>query len=328
MLAEEFLTKGKELLGNGFVATAIDLFSKAIELWENYDEAYYQRGIAYFRSSNKEDAVSDLTKAILINPQVPDYWFQRGLVQSDCCPPLGPGTYQRATEDFTKAINLNQFEPYYYYHRGRALEQIFPREEVNSERAIEDYSRAINLDPQAKEFYVGRSDAFYLLDEYWKAIDDLSFAIVLDPADFELYKERGDLFKFMPVEQFEERNPGISPQQYVLKKMYQRATQDYDRAIELAPTWWLFDLHYNRGVVYGAMNWYDEALKDYNAALLYYDDALPSLRDLPTLYLNRGFAYESLGDGLSAYKDYNKAVELGMARDLVNSLIEFRRKDR
>ncbi len=118
-------------------------------------------------------------------------------------------------------------------------------------------------------------------------------------------------------------------------KDYQKAIQNYDKAIELAPR--NINLYYNRGVVkgklqdyLGAIQDYDKAieldhknisaynnrgvakyyLKDYVGAIADYDKAIELDPQDSTAYNNRGNAKKSLKDYAGAISDYNKAIEL------------------
>ncbi|MDY7042558.1 MAG: tetratricopeptide repeat protein [Chloroflexota bacterium] len=59
---------------------AVQDFSKAIDLDPSYAEAYYNRGVLYWREfSNHYRAIRDLTRAIELNPQWAEAHFNRGL---------------------------------------------------------------------------------------------------------------------------------------------------------------------------------------------------------------------------------------------------------
>ncbi len=57
------------------------LFDAAIEAAPESLEARYQRALAYLASDQPDAAISVLTQAIRLDPDVADYWYQRGLAQ-------------------------------------------------------------------------------------------------------------------------------------------------------------------------------------------------------------------------------------------------------
>ena len=80
---------------------AINNFTKAIELKEDFADAYYHRGQAYAKESKYEDAIDDFSKAIEIDPEFKDAYFQRGNVFFE------RGFKERARDDYEKIIELD-----------------------------------------------------------------------------------------------------------------------------------------------------------------------------------------------------------------------------
>jgi tetratricopeptide (TPR) repeat protein len=88
---------------------------------------------------------------------------------------------------------------------------------------------------------------------------------------------------------------------YKDKGLYDRAIQDYDRAIELDPKY--ADAYYNRGNAYKDKGLYDRAIQNYDRAIeLDPKDAFA--------YYNRGNAYQDKGLYDRAIQDYDRAIEL------------------
>jgi tetratricopeptide (TPR) repeat protein len=81
----------------------------------------------------------------------------------------------------------------------------------------------------------------------------------------------------------------------------EKAIQDYSRAIELEPDYYL--AHNNRGQAYQELGNFDAAIKDHTTAI-----ALHPEEDLA--YNNRGFDYNSLGEYHKAIEDLEKCVTL------------------
>ena len=93
-------------------------------------------------------------------------------------------------------------------------------------------------------------------------------------------------------------NRGIA---YFRLKKYDRAMENYNKAIELDPDSGL--TYSNRGVVYSDMKQYERAIEDYNKAI----ELNP---EHANAYTNRGTAYRDKGALERALEDYNKATEL------------------
>ena len=81
---------------------------------ENNAELYYNRGVAWQKKGDFDQAVSDYNKAIEINPRYAMAYNNRGnTFQTN-------GQYDKAISDFTKAIEINPGFDGAYNNRGVA----------------------------------------------------------------------------------------------------------------------------------------------------------------------------------------------------------------
>jgi tetratricopeptide (TPR) repeat protein len=93
-------------------------------------------------------------------------------------------------------------------------------------------------------------------------------------------------------------NRGVT---YSNKGEYDKAIEDYNKAIELKPD---YAYAYNsRGIVYGVKGDYDKAIEDFTKAI----ELKP---DYAEIYNNRGITYADKGEYGKAIEDYTKAIEL------------------
>jgi tetratricopeptide (TPR) repeat protein len=89
--------------------------------------------------------------------------------------------------------------------------------------------------------------------------------------------------------------------EYDNKGQFDRAIQEYDRAIRLNPN--LASAVYNRALVYANQGRFDRAILDY-------DQAIRLKPGNPDYFLNRGVAYSGMGQDDRAIQDYNEAIRL------------------
>ena len=82
---------------------------------------------------------------------------------------------------------------------------------------------------------------------------------------------------------------------------YDKAIQDYNRAIQLKPDY-AFAFN-NRGLAYSRERDYDRAIRDY-------DEAIRLKPDYPQAFGNRGLAYASKGEENQAIQNFNQAIKL------------------
>ena len=88
-------------------------------------------------------------------------------------------------------------------------------------------------------------------------------------------------------------NRGVA---YKVKGEYDRALEDYDRAILLNPSF--ANAYNNRGVIYRLKGEYDRAIKDY-------DEAIWLDSNVPASFYNRGIAYSEKQDYDHALGDFD-----------------------
>jgi tetratricopeptide (TPR) repeat protein len=91
---------------------AIDDFNKAISLYPDYTDTYYDRGTSYGKSGQYQLAISDFNKIISLKPDNIEAYNNRGIVYTQM------GIYQKALDDFNEAIRLKSNYADAYYNRA------------------------------------------------------------------------------------------------------------------------------------------------------------------------------------------------------------------
>ena len=201
-LASSAAQKGTECFTRHDYDQAISQYSEAIELNPNNADYYCSRGHGYGWKGDYERAIAEYNKAIKLNPNNADYYCSRGT--SYC----NKGDYERAIADDTKAIELNPNNAGYYHERGKdyAWQRYY-------ERAIAEYNKAIELSPNSADYYDSRGTSYHNKGDYERAIAEYNKAIELNPNSADYYYSRGT--------------------SYHNKGDYERAIADDTKAIEL-----------------------------------------------------------------------------------------------
>ncbi len=101
------------------------------------EHEYHRLGNNYYRLGQFDDAIVQYTRAIQINANMPESWFNRALANARL------GNYEAALSDASEVIRLNPQNPDGYYLRGRVNELLL--EDV---AAISDFERAVKLNPE------------------------------------------------------------------------------------------------------------------------------------------------------------------------------------
>ena len=103
---------GLTLFIEGKTEEAIYHYNEAIRIKTNYDDAYFNRGIANFKLRQYQLAIEDYNHAIRLQPNFDNAYNNRGAAYGML------GQNSRAIEDFNKAIKLNQDFADAYRNRG------------------------------------------------------------------------------------------------------------------------------------------------------------------------------------------------------------------
>ncbi|MFV7233961.1 tetratricopeptide repeat protein [Flavobacterium sp. ZB4R12] len=113
--------------------SAIEDYTKAIEVDPNYGEAYYRRGFVMHSLKHYLGAITDYSKAIEIYPNYASAYYYRGNAKRSL------QDYRGAIQDYTKAIKLDRHFKDAYKNRGIAKYHL-----RNYLGSIADYTRSID----------------------------------------------------------------------------------------------------------------------------------------------------------------------------------------
>jgi tetratricopeptide (TPR) repeat protein len=108
-----FLTQGIQKARDNDLQGSISDFTKAIEINTNNWEAYYNRGLSKAKLQNYSGAVNDYSTAIKLNPSFADAYYNRGNVKAQKF-----NEFKEAIADYDKAIIINPNDGEAYGNRG------------------------------------------------------------------------------------------------------------------------------------------------------------------------------------------------------------------
>ncbi len=191
------------------------------------------------------------------------------------------GNSDQAFRCYTKAIELGTKEPDAWVNRGN----IYFASKVY-DKAIADYSFCISLKPTHLKAHENRGAAYASIGKTDLALSDLNQAIILDPLSTNAIASRAKLLSSMG--------------------RYPEAVEDFNRYFSLTadPTGDLWS--------FAAVANYN--LTKYTEALYCYDQAL-KIRETGMFYFNRSKILEIMGRKSEAYRDAQKAGQLGVQVD-------------
>lgn len=166
---------------------AIHYYTEAIKKGPDppfYVTIYQLRSISYAGLQRFQDAMSDITKAIELDPKRSDAYYKRGLYYL-----LEFDQPERALKDFDRAITLGEGSALIYNDRGTALKKLGRFQE-----AAESYSTALKISPSYSRSLLNRGFAYICLGEYDKALEDENAILRHNPDEIDALIQRISIY--------------------------------------------------------------------------------------------------------------------------------------
>jgi len=135
---------------------AMDQCNEVLKNDERNTEAYLVRSEVYKKNLDYPNAINDISKNILIDPDNPSFYFSRGQCYQEF------NQHTNAINDFSKYISLKADNPKAYFARAKSYEEI-----MNYEKSIADYNKITELskyDMEARELLDGAKARLYELN--------------------------------------------------------------------------------------------------------------------------------------------------------------------
>jgi tetratricopeptide (TPR) repeat protein len=144
---------------------ALEDFSRAVEINPQYCDAYYNRSCVYFELDRFDQAIADCDRAVAVCPQVGSAYLTRGMSYA------GKQNLSQALSDVSRAIELSPLDASFYYNRAVVYGQM-----KDLPRAVVDFDRAIELDPGYADAYFYRGRTYFQMGERQRAQADVEKA--------------------------------------------------------------------------------------------------------------------------------------------------------
>ncbi len=231
---EETLISVKEVPDGNIADSALSMIQTityiAGRTLKTRDPQYYMdRGVSKRLVLDMDEAISDFTTAIALDPQNATAYCHRARAY------LREKQFGEAIEDLDTAIRIDDRCAWAYHIRASVNEQL-----GNEDKAIDDWSRAIQLSPGNADYYYRRGLMYFNSHRLEEASKDLDASISLNGEEYYGFQLRAMIKE--------------------LQGNYGEAIDDLSAVIRLAPT----HLSYaKRGSLYSVMEQYEQAIADY-----------------------------------------------------------------
>ncbi|TRX52652.1 tetratricopeptide repeat protein [Fulvivirga sp. M361] len=256
---------------------AIDLLDQCIQQDSTFKDAYFHRGIAYFKLAEYEKSLTDFNKAQALDPELHIIWMYKGFANRNL------GLLDKALTNFSNYIihNPTDTTAYSYILRGKMKYEL-----GDFDGAVEDYDMAVKLRPFQEKYHYYRFIALYEAKKYDEALQAASSLIEITPDFYGYYFYKGNVYHDL---QF--YDSAIYMYNIAIIKNYQNA-----------------DSYFYRGQSYQAKKELKKALEDYNTAII--------LKDSDGSYFSaRGNCKFDMNDKKGACDDWDIAGGLGYYED-------------
>ena len=150
--ALSYRDRGTENLEKGNINQALTDLNRAIQLDPNDFFSYYERARVYSHKQDYSRALADVNQSLRLNPDFAQAWGMRSMMNGML------GNLQEAINDATKAISF--------------------------------YSNAEDLGP---DLYWLRGLCYFQIGDYDKALADVETMLKLDPGDEDALRLRGEI---------------------------------------------------------------------------------------------------------------------------------------
>ncbi|WP_374866511.1 tetratricopeptide repeat protein [Pelatocladus sp. BLCC-F211] len=171
IIIEDFYTRGNEKTNKSEQQKVIQTYNRVISKNPRDINAYINRGIAYYRQDQYDQAITNYTQALSINQNIHAY-INRGIAYHR------QGKYELAIADYNKALSIKSNSVDGYINRG-----ITYRRQEKYKLAMADFNKAISIDSN-------NGDAYYALGLTYTQLGNQQAAIASYRLAAHLYQQK------------------------------------------------------------------------------------------------------------------------------------------
>lgn len=177
-----YLTRSQLYLEQGDTIQALTDLDKAIEIDPYTSQSFSARGLLYFQQKQYNKALADLDEAVRLDPYFTGNYINRGLVKYHL------NDLRGAMADYDRVIETEENNLIARFNRGLLRAQV-----ADNNRAISDFDKVLELDPDNTIAYLNRSMLKNEIGDKGGALSDLNMVLEAHPDFFNGYYMRSQL---------------------------------------------------------------------------------------------------------------------------------------
>jgi len=256
---------------------SIELLTKCIKIDSSFANAYLHRGVAYFKLSHYDSALTDFKAAHNLKPDQSILYMYKGFSHRNM------GNTEKALANFSRYISLNPTDTsaYSYILRGKLKYEL-----GDFNGAVKDYDMAMKLEPFEEKYQYYRFVALFEAEQYKKALEAVNKLIQINSDFYGYYFYKGNIYDAM-----NNYDLAIGMYSIAIIKNYQNG-----------------DSYFHRAKSYAQLNQYEKAIEDFNTAILLKPND-------GTYYSAKGNCLFEMGQKKKACENWNEAGALGYYQD-------------
>ena len=171
----EHLMEIKILNNRGKCLIFLNRYEEAIDTYQKINELkidaknYLKIGVCYYNKKNIDEAINNYNKAIELNPNFTEAYFNKGICLSN------QQKKEEAIEVFNKAIEIVNNDAELYLNRGYCYFSL-----KNFRKALKDFNKAIELRPNFSEAYCRKAACYQEMKKEQEALLEYKHAIKIN----------------------------------------------------------------------------------------------------------------------------------------------------
>jgi tetratricopeptide (TPR) repeat protein len=173
------LGEADALIASNNLQGAMEKTTQALAISPDNTNALQKQINIYFLLEDEKESLSLADKAIRLHPEVPDFYYLRGIINN---------RKNEALDDFNNAINLQTSGNQYRYYLGRGVAHL---NLLEYEQALADFTTSIELNDTVASAYHSRAMANYEMKDYAGAVSDFLKTLDYSEGNAALYFNLG-----------------------------------------------------------------------------------------------------------------------------------------